>query len=178
MTDARQDSLRVRQLVGRRDSAVYQDSVRREERGKWTFTVVPAPWVESRTIVPPSRSVNSRQMDRPKPLPSIARMLVARKAEEWLKDPIERISGNSRPIVNDRHAPVIRPGPSLDPDMAPARGVLDGVGDQVAEDLLAERGVGDDQGIRLVGRRFPDKASAASGDTPELSIDLANDRPQ
>src|SRR5262249_33279669 len=100
-----------------------------------------------------------------------SRVFVARQAKERLEDALGRLDWDSCAIVGDVHRPILWGNSALNPDAAAARGGFCGVGDQVPEDLLAERRVRNHLRVRVVGESLPSKLCSLSR-ASELAINL------
>ena len=128
--------------------------------GKTTVMEVPRPSLDRRRSGRGVWAASSRQMESPRPLPSILECSSRARRKNGSKIRSTAFGGDARAVVVDGQPPGIPFDPGRDGDGPSRRGVFDRVGDQVAEDLLASRGVGDDRGVGIEGDRLPGQAPA------------------
>ena len=138
------------------------------------MTRVPSPSVDSISIVPPICSTISRQMARPRPLPSIPACSSRARRKKGSKTFPSRVVGDAEAVISDDNGPVVHLESAADADVTPLRRVFQGVGNQVAEDLLAARGVGRDRDVGSFQGTLPGNPPLG-GLRHALAVDLADE---
>ncbi len=133
--------------------------------GNVSVKVLPWPGMLCTAIAPPSRLRRSREIDRPRPVPPYRRLVVPSAWRKASKMTSCWSGGMPMPVSLHRESERRRasPGDTVSVTLA-AVGELDGVGQQVLQDLFDALAVGDDASVRCVGGDVdPESESLLSG---------------
>ena len=149
------------------------------------MNVLPCPWTLASLISPPSSTASSRLMARPRPVPPYLREVPASAC--WKASKISRCFSGAMPMPVSSTAkattcwrlaehrvvgtPALRGEPDAHLDVA-VSGELDGVGQQVLEDLLQALGVAVHRARQVVGELHVERQVLGLGDVPEVAVDV------